>query len=228
MKTIAITGAEQGLGLELARLYACEGHSVLAGCLNPGKAEINQIATEFRGVTVLPLDVTRDGSVAAFADAVRGKSLDILVNNAGVHFRKWSPPDLVSFDDWETTLRVNTLGPARMSFALRQSLVAAGSSKLITISSDWGSVSRHPGTAYDYCSSKAAVNSVMRGIAQNWEKDGITVLLIHPGWMRTSMGGSDAPNLANDSARLVKLAIDGATIKDTGRYIDTDRNDMPW
>jgi NAD(P)-dependent dehydrogenase (short-subunit alcohol dehydrogenase family) len=228
MKTIAITGAEQGLGLELVRLYAREGHSVLAGCLNPGKAEINQIASEHPQVSVLPLDVTRDGSVAAFADRLRGKPLDILVNNAGVHFRKWSPPELVSFDDWEVTLRVNTLGPARVSFALHQSLVAAAASKLVTISSDWGSVSNHPGTAYDYCSSKAAVNSVMRGIAQNWTKDGVTVVMLHPGWMRTSMGGTDAPNLVSDSAKLVKTAIDKAGPNDNGRYVDTDGNDMPW
>jgi NAD(P)-dependent dehydrogenase (short-subunit alcohol dehydrogenase family) len=228
MNTVAITGAEQGLGLELVRLYAQDGHSVLAGCLNPGRAEITRLASDFPNVKVLQLDVTREGSVAAFADVLRGKPLDILVNNAGVHFRKWSPPDLVSFDDWEMTLRVNTLGPARMAFVLHQCLAAATSSKLVTISSDWGSVSNHPGTAYDYCSSKAAVNSVMRGIAKNWDAEGVTVLLLHPGWMRTSMGGADAPNLASDSARLVKLAIDGAGPHDNGRYIDTDGNDMPW
>ncbi|EEA03450.1 short-chain dehydrogenase/reductase SDR [Burkholderia sp. H160] len=228
MNTVAITGAEQGLGLELVRLCAQDGHSVLAGCLNPGRAEIARLASDFPNVKVLQLDVTREGSVAAFSDVLRGKPLDILVNNAGVHFRKWSPPDLVSFDDWEMTLRVNTLGPARMAFALHQCLVAANSSKLVTISSDWGSVSNHPGTAYDYCSSKAAVNSVMRGIAKNWAADGVTVLLVHPGWMRTSMGGADAPKLASDSARLVKLAIDAAGPDDNGRYIDTDGNDMPW
>jgi NAD(P)-dependent dehydrogenase (short-subunit alcohol dehydrogenase family) len=228
MTTVAITGAEQGLGLELVRLYALEGCSVFAGCLNPGRAEISQIASQHPNVRVLPLDVTRDGSVAAFADALRGKSLDILINNAGVHFRKWSPPELVSFDDWETTLRVNTLGPARVSFALRESMASAGESKLITISSDWGSVSNHPGTAYDYCSSKAAINSVMRGIAQNWKKDGVTVVMLHPGWMRTSMGGADAPNLVSDSAQLVKRAIDRANTEDNGRYVDTAGNDMPW
>jgi NAD(P)-dependent dehydrogenase (short-subunit alcohol dehydrogenase family) len=228
MKTIVITGAEQGLGLELVRLYALDGHAVLAGCLNPGKADIGQVASEYPNAKVLPLDVTRDGSVAAFTDAIRGKPLDVLVNNAAVHFRKWSPPELVSFDDWEETLRVNRLGPARVSFALHQSLAAAATSKLVTISSDWGSVSKHPGTAYDYCSSKAAVNSVMRGIAQNWAKDGVTVVMLHPGWMRTSMGGSDAPNLVGDSAKLVKAAIDRVGPNDNGRYIDTDGNDMPW
>jgi hypothetical protein len=138
------------------------------------------------------------------------------------------PPHSVSFDDWETTLRVNTLGPARVSFALRDSLALAGGAKLVTISSDWGSVSNHPGTAYDYCSSKAAVNSVMRGLAKNWRGLGITVLLLHPGWMRTSMGGADAPNLPADSALLVKGAIDRITSQDSGRYVDSELVDMPW
>lgn len=228
MTTVAITGAEQGLGLELARLYASQGDSVLAGCLNPAKREIQDLAAELPNVQIVPLDVTSEGSVAAFADKLQGRPLDLLVNNAGVHFRKWSVPEKVSFSDWETTLRVNTLGPARVSFALRESLAMAKASKLVTISSDWGSVSKHPGTAYDYCSSKAAVNSVMRGIAQNWKEQGITVLMIHPGWMRTTMGGADAPNLPVDSASFVKAAIDRAGATDNGRYIDTDGNDMPW
>jgi NAD(P)-dependent dehydrogenase (short-subunit alcohol dehydrogenase family) len=228
MSTVVITGAEQGLGLELARVYAKAGHSVVAGCLNPSKAEILRAAESMPEISVLPLDVTRVGSVAAFADHLRGKAVDLLINNAGVHFRKWSPPDTVSFDDWEATLRVNTLGAARVSFALKASLDLAGVSKLATISSDWGSVSNHPGTAYDYCSSKAAVNSVMRGLAQNWARDGVTVLLNHPGWMRTGMGGVDAPHLPSESAARVMAAIERASPSDSGRYIDPEGNDMPW
>ncbi|HBQ34395.1 MAG TPA: short-chain dehydrogenase [Ochrobactrum anthropi] len=228
MGTVVITGAEQGLGLELARLYAKAGEDVVAGCLNPAKPEVADLVQMHPNVKAVSLDVTKDGSVAAFADILRGKPVDILINNAGVHFRKWSPPDLVSFDDWETTLRVNTLGPARVSFALRESLAMPAASKLVTISSDWGSVSNHPGTAYDYCSSKAAVNSLMRGIAKNWINEGIVVLLIHPGWMRTAMGGSDAPALPGESASLVKGAIDRVTVDDNGRYIDTASKDMPW
>lgn len=228
MSTVAITGAEQGLGLELAKLYAHDGWDVVAGCLNPAKPDIVALAQANSKVKVVPLDVTREGSVAAFADVLRGKPVHILINNAGLHLRKWSPPDSVSFDDWESTLRVNTLGPTRVSFALHLSLAMTGKSKLVTISSDWGSVSNHPGTAYDYCSSKAAVNSVMRGIARNWAEDGITVLMIHPGWMRTTMGGADAPNLPQDSAVLVRAVIDSAKAADNGRYVDNQGNDMPW
>lgn len=228
MANVVITGAEQGLGLELARNYAGEGHSVFAGCLRPDRAEVQALANQYSSVTIIALDVTSEASVAAFSDRFLGVPVDILINNAGVHFRKWSIPERVSFADWEKTLQVNTLGPARVSFALRESLALAGTSKLVTISSDWGSVSNHPGTAYDYCSSKAAVNSLMRGLAKNWSAQGVSVLLIHPGWMRTTMGGSDAPNLPSDSAVEVKSAIDRATVDDNGRYIDTAGNDMPW
>lgn len=228
MSVVVITGAEQGLGLELARVYAAEGHEVAAGCLRPDAKGIVALQAEHASITVVPLDVTREGSVAALADRFVGRPVDVLINNAGVHFRKWSEPERVSFDDWEVTLRVNTLGPARVSFALRDSLALAGRGKLVTISSDWGSVSKHPGTAYDYCSSKAAVNSVMRGIAQSWQKQGICVLMLHPGWMRTAMGGADAPLLAADSALRVKSVVDRASPEDNGRYLDTDGNDMPW
>jgi NAD(P)-dependent dehydrogenase (short-subunit alcohol dehydrogenase family) len=228
MSIVVITGAEQGLGLELARTYAADGHAVVAGCLKPETAAMRALQEERNNVSVVPLDVTREGSVAALADRFHEKPVDIVVNNAGVHFRKWSVPERVSFADWEATLQVNTLGPARVSFALRDSLARSGHGKLVTISSDWGSVSNHPGTAYDYCSSKAAVNSVMRGIARNWVADGICVLMIHPGWMRTTMGGADAPLLPGESAVKVKQMIDGADPADNGRYIDTLGNDMPW
>jgi NAD(P)-dependent dehydrogenase (short-subunit alcohol dehydrogenase family) len=102
---------------------------------------------ERKNVEVVPLDVTGEGSVAAFADRFQGKPVDVVINNAGVHFRKWSIPEQVSFADWEATLQVNTLGPARVSFALRDSLARSGSGKLATISSDWGSVSNHPGNS---------------------------------------------------------------------------------
>lgn len=228
MATVVVTGVDRGLGLELARLYGAQGDTVYAGCLNPAAPELIGLSKKFENIRVVPLDVTSESSVAAFSDRLHGKPLDLLVNNAGVHFRKWSVPENVVFSDWEITLRVNTLGPARMFFSLRESLLLAKKSKLVTISSDWGSVSVHPGTAYDYCSSKAAVNSVMRGIARNWGDKGITVLLLHPGWMRTSMGGSEAPNLPSESAMLVKSTIDRATASDNGRYIDTAGNDMPW
>jgi len=228
MPTIVITGAEQGLGLELARTYAGSGYEVLAGCLKHDASGIRTLAEEQPSVTIVPLDVTREGSVAALADRCTDKTIDVLINNAGVHFRKWSVPEKVSFADWELTLQVNTLGPARVSFALRDSLARARAGKLVTISSDWGSVSKHPGTAYDYCSSKAAVNSVMRGIASNWSKDGICVLMIHPGWMKTTMGGAGAQVAPSDSAQRIKSIVDRATIADNGRYIDTQGNDMPW
>ncbi|MVS98385.1 SDR family NAD(P)-dependent oxidoreductase [Devosia marina] len=228
MAMIVITGAEQGLGLELTRLYAEEGHHVVAGCLNPNTPAIRALGEQHEQISIFALDVTRDGSVAAFADRFDGKVVDVLINNAGVHFRKWSVPERVSFEDWETTLRVNTLGPARVSFALRTSLALAGTSKLVTISSDWGSVSNHPGTAYDYCSSKAAVNSLMRGLAMNWSSQGVCVLMVHPGWMRTTMGGSDAPMLAGEAAFKVKSTIENATAADNGRYLNTDGENMPW
>lgn len=228
MPTVVITGAEQGLGLELTRVYAAAGHDVLAACRRPGAKGIEALRHEHDNVTVAPLDVTREGSVSALADRFIDRPVDIVINNAGVHFRKWSIPERVSFDDWEATLRVNTLGPARVAFALRDSLAKARTSKLVTISSDWGSVSNHPGTAYDYCSSKAAVNSVMRGIAQNWIAQGTCVLMIHPGWMRTTMGGADAPLLPSESAIKIRRVIDEAGAQDNGRYIDSDGNDMPW
>lgn len=228
MSAVIVTGAEQGLGLELARQYAESGDHVIAACLNPRTEAILGLAASAPGLEVVPLDVTSEGSVAAFSDRMSGRPIDLLINNAGIHRRKGSVPESVVFTDWEDTFRVNTIGVARVSFALRENLARARRSKLVTISSDWGSVSCHPGTAYDYCSSKAAVNSLMRGLALSWNRQGTTVLMIHPGWTRTSMGGEAAPLLPCESAQLVRNVIAGISASDNGRFVDNRGIDMPW
>ncbi|MGH7050701.1 MAG: SDR family NAD(P)-dependent oxidoreductase [Acetobacteraceae bacterium] len=228
MASVVITGAEQRLGLALAREYADSGWEVFAGCLHPEAAGIRSLAGARGNIAVLTLDVTGEGSVAAFADRLAMKPLDLLINDAGIHRRKGSVPESVVFSDWEETLRVNTLGPARVSFALRPNLVAVGNAKLVTISSNWGSLTHHPKTAYDYCSAKAAVNSVMRELAANWSRNGITLLMIHPGRLRTAMGGADAPLMPEEGAHLVKAVIDGATANDNGRFLDHGGGDVAW
>jgi NAD(P)-dependent dehydrogenase (short-subunit alcohol dehydrogenase family) len=225
---VVITGADKGLGLELARQYEAVGATVIAGCLQPDGSDVAEIASRSGRLQPVSLDVTSESSVAAFRDRLSDEPVDLLINNAGVHFRKWSVPEQVVFADWERTLQVNTLGPARVSFALRAHLAKAGTAKLVTISSDWGSVSNHPGTAYDYCSSKAAVNSLMRGMARNWAADGITIAMIHPGWTRTDMGGAEAPDTPAENAERVRAVIEKLTPADNGRYLDNAGNDMPW
>jgi NAD(P)-dependent dehydrogenase (short-subunit alcohol dehydrogenase family) len=228
LSTTVITGADTGLGLAFATQYARAGANVVAGCLDPRSGPVLELCSARQNVEALRLDVTSDSSVAAFKDKLEARPVELLINNAGVHYRKWSVPEEVVFADWEQTLRVNTLGPARVSFALRPNLIRSGGAKLITISSDWGSVSNHPGTAYDYCSSKAAVNSLMRGIARNWAKDGIVVAMIHPGWTRTAMGGADAPDTPDENAARVRAVIDKLTPDDNGRFLDNSGRDMPW
>lgn len=76
----------------------------------------------------------------------------------------------------------------------------SGAAKLIAISSDWGSVSLAPGTAYSYCSSKAALNSIMRGMSRSWIKDNITIVMVHSGWTRSFVGGDEAPTSADENA----------------------------
>lgn len=228
MVTTIITGADMGLGFSFAEQYADEGHNVIAGCLNPTSGAIADLALRYENLQALRLDVTSDSSMAVFSDKIGDQPVGLLINNAGVHYRKWSVPEDVVFADWEHTLQVNTLGPARVSIALRKNLAAAGDAKLVTISSDWGSVTEHPGTAYDYCSSKAAVNSIMRGMAKNWDKDGITIIMIHPGWTRTTMGGDEAPSTPDENAASVRAVIATITAGDNGRFVDNLGQDMPW
>ena len=228
MTRVVITGADRGLGLCFAQQYAEAGYDVVAGCLKPNEGPIAELANKHDNLHVQHLDVTNESSVASLKDLLIDQQVDILINNAGIHHRPKTIPEDVVFSDWEHTFQVNTLGPARVSFALRPNLKKSGGAKLVTITSDWGSVSEAPGTAYSYCSSKAAVNSVMRGMAKNWDKDNITIVLIHPGWTRTFMGGDEATGSAEENAALVRKVIDSVSSKDNGRFIDNQGNDLPW
>ena len=223
MPTVLITGANRGIGLALAKAYRDAGETVIATARNPDAAdELNHTGAE-----VLPLDVTDASSVAALASALKGRAIDILINNAGVGDRQ-NFGDL-DYERFEYVLAANTLGPLRVLEALRENLKAGDRKVAANISSQLGSITNaESGGMLIYRTSKAALNMALRSAAPDLDADGITVVTLHPGWVSTDMGGSNAPVTPEESAAGLKRVIDGTRKSSELRFLDWQGNALPW
>ena len=227
-----ITGANSGLGLELVRAFAAGGDIVIAGCRDP------QAATELRSLTdeVHPVDVGDERSIDAFVAAVGDRPVDVLVNNAGIDARNLGAVDSerdVLVQSPEHLLRqvsVNAVGPLLLARGLLPQLRLAASPRIVNITSQIGSmeVSRTAGRDVGYAVSKAALNMITVKLASRLRDEGIVVVMLHPGHLRTSMGGAAAAMEADDAARQIAELVDRLTIDDTGSFLRWDGSVHPW
>lgn len=232
MPSILITGANRGLGLEWARQYAETGWRVLATCRQPEAAhELQALARRFPELSLHRLDVTDAAQVRSLAGALRGVALDILLNNAGIYLEKYAEPvlGLLDYDGWARTCAVNTLGAVRVTEAFLDHVARSEWRLVVAIGSHMGSITdiAAPGSYY-YRSSKAALNAAMKGLAQALRPRGIGVLILHPGWVRTRMGGPNAPLLPEESVLGMRASIERFTLADTGRFFRYDGTEIPW
>ncbi len=227
MADILITGANRGIGLALAKQYAEAGHHVLACCRNPDGADALQ-ALAGENLSVHKLDPNDTDSIAALASSL--SNVDILINNAGT---PGPAPDQQSamsmdWDGWLETFNVNTLAPLKVLQGLYPLLKEGTNPKAITITSQMGALDLNWPVMYAYCSSKAAVNKVMRMISVELAKDGVAVGLIHPGHVQTDMGGPQAEITAEDSAAGIISVIDGINMDNTGCFMKWNGEPHAW
>jgi NAD(P)-dependent dehydrogenase (short-subunit alcohol dehydrogenase family) len=221
MSTVLITGANRGIGFEMTKLYAAAGQRVLACCRAPAKAEkLTALAKQYPSVVPMAVEIANGESVAALRKEVGDAPLDILINNAGQPGPAFQDQSLakMDYDGWLDTFNVNTLAPFRMLQAFRSNLAAGKDPKAVTITSQMGAIGLDMIAMYAYCASKAAVNKVMRMASFELKKDGITVALIHPGYVRTDMGGPNAAIDPDESARGIVGTIAKLTLAETGCF----------
>ncbi len=232
MERILISGANRGIGLEFVRQWLRRSDiRIFATARRPQQAgELNALAGP--QLCVLPMDVSDPASVrsavARVADAVDG--LDLLVNNAAI-----KPPDAqqrlatLDPDSMLQTLRVNSLGPLLLAKECVPLLRRGSRPRLVNISSGMGSLTRKQGGGqYAYCASKSALNMVTRGLAADLGPSGIIVCSLHPGWVRTEMGGMEASLSTAESVAALLRVIDSLTPADNGGYLDPERETIPW
>ncbi|QKV18385.1 SDR family oxidoreductase [Oricola thermophila] len=226
MTSLFVTGCGRGIGLELVRQAMDLGWDVAGSVRDPEVAVSleRRFPERFR---VFVFDVT-DQQALRDAAAAYGGSLDILVNNAGVIGPGRQSTLDMDFDGFAETLAVNTLAPLRVVQAFLPNLRLSGSPRILTISSIMGRMSYAKSDRIAYRASKAAVNKVMQGLATDLLADGIAVRLLHPGWVRTDMGGPGADITPQESAAGILEIARTTTIADTGTFVNWDGTTVPW
>lgn len=220
--TVLVIGASRGIGHALVRQYRDEGATVHATCRNDAVAGTLRAL----GCTAHRLDVVDAGDWSSFGGAIASIAFDIAIHNAGVGGpRGEGPPSREDFDD---TMRTNVWAAMLMTPVVAPR-VAATRGKLVVISSRMGSIGARTDALHTvYRASKAAVNSVMKDAAITYGPQGLTCVAMHPGWVRTAMGGSGADLDVADSAKGIRKTISGLTPDDNGCFFNYDGAPMRW
>jgi len=230
MPTLLITGANRGIGLELAKSFAGRDWQVIACCRNPETAgELQTVASAHPGFIIHHLDVGDVGQIIDLAGQLEGTPVDILFNNAGI-----LGPEHQSFGEtdvagWLEVFRINTIAPLRMAEAFVEHVAASDRKIIASMGSAMGSIADNgSGGHYAYRTSKTAVHMVMKGLAVDLAPRGITAVAFHPGWVRTRMGGSEAPLTAAESAAGLTEVLLGLTRQRSGLLLDYLGQERPW
>ncbi len=222
--TYVITGANRGIGLELARQLLERGESVIATT-----RRLEQ-AAQLRalGISAEVLDVASAASVRAFAERLAGSAVDVLINNAGVAPETRALSEL----DCESLLEafsINSIGALRVTQALLPNLRAAKRRQVVNLSSQLASIGDNAsGGYYAYRASKAALNMLTRTMALELAGKGFTCVAVNPGWVQTRMGGAGAPLPVEDSVAGILRLLDRLTVKDSGTFFSWDGTKVVW
>jgi NAD(P)-dependent dehydrogenase (short-subunit alcohol dehydrogenase family) len=221
---VLITGANRGIGLEIARQLSQRGDRVVATVRNP------DAAADLRALDVRleTLDVTSADQVARLAAALDPGAFDVLVNNAGVGVRD-RPLGELDFEKMSQFFDTNALGAMRVAEALLPHLRRGNTRKILNMTSLMGSISDNStGGSYAYRASKAALNMLNRSLAIDLAGDGFTCVVLHPGWVQTDMGGSAAPTPVHESAAGLVRLIDELGQEDSGNFFNFAGQELPW
>lgn len=230
MKTVLITGANKGIGYEVARQLAEKGFHVFIGARNrsAGLKAMNEIAKKNGEATFLEIDVADDASVTAAARelAKAADHLDVLVNNAGIIVDGDNSILEISDELLRKTLETNTLGALRVTCAFVPLLRKSKAPRVINVSSGGGQLTGGvEGWSPAYCISKTALNGVTSQLATALPK--FAVNSVCPGWVRTDMGGQAATRSVEEGADTIVWLATDAPQKVTGKFL-RDRKEIPW
>ena len=226
MPSVLVTGSNRGIGLEFVRQYAAEGWRVHATCRRPEAADaLNALSGD---IAVHRLDVTDEAARAALADALSGEALDLLLNNAGIYGSR-QDFGAIDHDGWARVLEVNAIAPIALAERFLPHLARGKGRKIAFITSQMGSIADNgSGGYYAYRSSKAALNAAVRSLAIDLAPRGIVAVLLHPGWVRTDMGGPNARLDPETSVANMRRMIERAGPRQSGRFLAHDGRELPW
>lgn len=231
MNTLLITGANRGIGLALTKQYFEAGWKIMATCRSPENAiELSQLAaTSNQKISIHPLDINNPLQIDNLKAVIGNDPIDILFNNAGLYGQLHDEFGQTNHDLWLETFKTNTLGPMKMMETFVDNVAQSQCKIIANMSSKMGSMEDNgSGGCYGYRATKAALNAICKSAAIDLKTKGITVLILHPGWVLTDMGGSNAEITPSECANQLMKIIDQTTINNSGQFIDIDNSIIPW
>jgi NAD(P)-dependent dehydrogenase (short-subunit alcohol dehydrogenase family) len=226
MSRVLITGANRGIGLELAKQYAEAGDEVIACVRDPGAATaLKALGSKVR---VEQMDMADLDSIPKAHARIGDVPIDVVINNAGAVGGGKQGVDDVDIAEWHKTLDVNTIAPLLVARAFKPNLAASGNGKLMNVTSQLAASTWPMGGMLIYSTTKAALSKVAQILAIDWKAEPITVALMHPGWVKTDMGGPHAQITAEESASGIRKVIAGLSKADSGKFYKWNGEVHPW
>jgi len=228
MGTVFITGANRGLGLEFVKEFMGKNYEVIATCrVLKSSDDLGKLAKSNSTIQSYQLDVSNTKNIRELAVHLKNKPIDILINNAGI-YRSGSFSS-VNKDSWVESFVTNTIGPYEVIEKFLPNILQGHEKKVVSITSKMGSIDDNTsGGSYIYRSSKTALNSMMRSLTHDLKSHDIATMTLHPGWVRTDMGGPGGWIDVKESVSGMIDQISNLSLQNTGQYIDYAGKPIKW
>ena len=230
MTNVLVTGANRGLGLGFVKNYLGKNVNVVSTTRDlKSSKELLALKERFpNNLEIFELDLLKEGAGYTMANFLGDRPIDILINNAGVgstnqHLQAVSPKP------WLEVLKVNLIAPLMVTQSIIDNVRKGSDKKIYFLSSQLGSIADNTsGGMYIYRSSKTGLNQVVKSLSVDLKPQGITVVSLHPGWVKTDMGGPKAPVSIDESIKGMIKVIYATDIRDTGRFLNYNGKELPW
>ncbi|MCJ8314990.1 MAG: SDR family oxidoreductase [Saccharospirillaceae bacterium] len=227
MQTVLITGTNRGIGLELVKQFLAKPYHVIATYRGKPSDILTEL-TQSENITLLELEVTSAESIKALVNKLDNQCIDILINNAGILGPENQSLENIDIEGWMQTFAVNSISPFVISQALLPLLEQSTAPKIINLSSMMAALHRESTGMYAYRSSKAALNKISQTMAVELKHKGFIICPVHPGWVKTDMGGEDAEITALESAQGIFKLAKNISIKDSGTFFTWQGDVHVW
>jgi len=229
--TYFITGCNRGLGLEFVQQLLVRGQRVIATCRDIATAtDLTALALKYSGqLSLIEMDVADEASMREAVDLLNDEPIDVFINNAGVYGPRDANFGHVKAPAMAEVLYTNAVAPMLLTQLLIANVRKGSGKKLVYISSKMGSIEDNGrGGSYIYRSSKTALNSIVKSLSIDLASEGIAITTLHPGWVRTDMGGPNGNIDAPESVSGLLNVIDGLSVANTGQFYNYDGSTIAW
>ena len=229
--TYFITGCNRGLGLEFVQQLLARGQRVIATCRDIATAtDLIPLTLKHSGqLSLVEMDVSDEASMREAVALLNDEAIDVFINNAGMYGPRDANFGNVDGPAMAEVLYTNAVAPVLLTQLLIDNVRKGSGKKLVYVSSKMGSIADNGrGGSYIYRSSKTALNSIVKSLALDFAPEGIAAATLHPGWVRTDMGGPNGLIDAPESVSGMLNVIDGLSVANTGQFFNYDGSTIAW